>query len=260
MVSTFSDLYWHSMGPWLKHTNGNAVISRLTAWRLAPSAETYTAIPACLRPTPLQVAVPHPAVIDWCMFPFLRDKMIQYHSSDPALDQICGDIGESYVVQADLSDLIVDAGPLAVNFSVLDVIYAYESSTEWSPTSDQDQDDSSCHSSSSATSAKDTRAHSTHSTLPAPNLHALLHSREYIAALYSHLNLKQPGDHFFLDKNLFVKYPQLYEPSPLIAQSLPLRSANRVKWDHPLPLDSIALSCYQNASLTRSGLGRAVRV
>ena len=260
MIATFSDLYWHSMGPWLKHTDGNAALSRLTAWRLAPSTETYTAIPACLRPTPLQIAVPHPAVIDWCIFPFLRDKMIQYHSSDPALDQICGDIGEAYVVQADLSDLVVDAGPLAVNFSVLDVIYAYESSTEWSPTSDHDHDDHSYHSSSSATSAKGARPQPTHKTLPAPNLHALLHSREYIAALYSHLNFRQPGDHFLLDKSLFVKYPHLYEPSPLIDQSLPLRSANGVKWGHPLPLDSIALSCYQNAGLHRSGASRGIRV
>lgn len=213
------------MEPWMRNTNGEEQLAKLTAWRVCPNTDTLAALPYFLTPTPLQVAVPHPAVIDWCIFPFLRNKLIQYHSFDPALDEICGHIGMAYVVQADLSELLVDAEPLRVNFSVCDIIFGMDNNQSiWEETG----------------TGADTPVE-----LPAPSLYALLHTRDYARAMYRHFGIRTSIDKFLVDPELFQRYPHLREPDSKIAQGIPLRSYNRSSWVVPRSLDEVSMRSYR---------------
>jgi hypothetical protein len=48
----------------------------LLRWRMCQSEDTFEAIPEFLRPTPIQLAVPHPAFIDTYPWPKVRDRII----------------------------------------------------------------------------------------------------------------------------------------------------------------------------------------
>jgi hypothetical protein len=50
----------------------------LLRWRMCQSEDTFAAIPHFLRPTALQLAIPHAAFIDTYPWPSVRDCMIQY--------------------------------------------------------------------------------------------------------------------------------------------------------------------------------------
>jgi hypothetical protein len=189
-------------------------------------------------PTPLQAAVPHPPVIDWCIFSFLRDKLIQYHSSDPALDEICGDIGLAYVVQADLSEFIVGAEPLTVYFSIHDIISGMQSNP-----------------SLVADDAPDPKPEV---KLPAPDLYTLLHTREYAREVYHHLGIGRGIQEYNLDPGLFTKYPHLYESSAKVAQGVALRSSNKITWPAPRPLDDVAMNCYRRCASYHTNLTGAI--
>lgn len=218
----------------MRYTNGCDTLTKMTAWRMAPSLATFTAIPQCLRPTQLQVAVPHPAVIDWCVFPFLRDQLIQHHSADPALDDICGDVGLAYVVQADLADLVQGAQSLTVNLSVHEILHGMENSPE-------------------SVSPDDYVGFNSEVKLPAPNMRSLLHTKGYAWELFRHLKLAQGGDVYRVAPDLFDKYPHLYKPDVAIAVGVPLRSFSKISWPTPRPLDDMAMECYRNYASLSAG-------
>lgn len=256
VVTAFVKIAWSGMESWMRYTNGNDTLAKMTVWRIVPGPDTLAAIPPCMRPTPLQVAVPHPAVIDWCVFPFLRDKLIQYHSADPALDTICGDIGLAYVVQADLADLVVGAQSLQVNLSVHETVQGMIHNPELRTTSygsSSSSDDNNSNNNSSSTASATVQNHHQQPQavkLPAPNLRVLLNTKEYAWELYRWLRIAQGADGYRLDASLFAKYPHLYEPDPNIAEGVPLRSLNKIPWPEPRPLDKVAMDCYrQYASL-----------
>ena len=46
-------------------------------WCLCPTRETYAALPAFMRPTPLQRRIPHPVWVDFIIWPDARDSMIR---------------------------------------------------------------------------------------------------------------------------------------------------------------------------------------
>lgn len=236
--SAFVKLAWARMEPWHDYTNSQFAMARLSAWRLFPSPTTFAAIPKFLRPTELQTAVPHPAVIDWCIFPFLRDKLVRLHCSDPCLDDICGDIGKAYVVETDLSELIVNGDSLKVYFNVLDIVLGLDADPVLPSTNHQMG-----HPGLNKQKGKGKKQQRV--TLPAPNLMALLHSQEYKWALYYHLKIGEGGHNYRLDPSLFSKHPQLYEPNEAIACGVSLRSTNELHWPAPLPLDSVTFHQYQ---------------
>lgn len=226
LVSAFVKIAWQGMESWIHCTNGKDTLARIAAWRISPSAETLAAIPPAVLPTPLQAAVPHPPVIDWCIFPFLRDKLIQYHSADPALDEICGEIGLAYVVQADLSDLVVGAESLPVYFNIHDIISGMQNNPPWVVDG------------SLGTTIPEVK-------LPAPDLYTLLHTKEFAREVYHHLGIGRGIQEYHLDSALFTKYPHLYEPSAKVAQGVALKSSNKIIWPHPQPLDEVAMNCYR---------------
>ncbi|ETI20940.1 hypothetical protein G647_07283 [Cladophialophora carrionii CBS 160.54] len=238
LVSAFIKIAWRGMEPWLHCTNGKDTLTRLAAWRISPSQETLAAIPPALLPTQLQTAVPHPPVIDWCIFSFLRDKLIQYHSSDPALDEICGEIGLAYVVQADLSEFVAGAEPLTVYFSIHDIISGMQNNPKLVADDDDDDDGNDGNASAPNPEVK----------LPAPDLYTLLHTREYARAVYHHLGIGRGIQEYSLDPTLFTRYPHLYEPSAKVAHGVALRSSNKITWPTPRPLDDVAMNCYRRCA------------
>ncbi|EXJ74763.1 uncharacterized protein A1O5_01458 [Cladophialophora psammophila CBS 110553] len=232
LVSAFIKVAWGGMESWIQWTNGKDTLTKLAAWRISPGPETFAAIPPSMQPTPLQTAVPHPPVIDWCVFSFLRDKLIQYHSADPALDDICGDIGLAYVVQADLSEFVLGAEPLTVYFNIHDIISGMERNPTWLTSNIGPKPEV---------------------KLPAPDLYTLLHSREYAHEMHRRLKIGQGVEEYLLDPALFVKYPHLYEPSLKVAQGVPLRSRNNISWPAPRPLDDVAMSWYRKCASYQDG-------
>ncbi|OAL18198.1 hypothetical protein AYO22_10975 [Fonsecaea multimorphosa] len=242
LVSAFIKIAWGGMESWIQWTNGKDTLTKLAAWRISPGPETFAAIPPSMQPTPLQTAVPHPPVIDWCVFSFLRDKLIQYHCADPALDEICGDIGLAYVVQADLSEFVLGAEPLMVYFNIHDIIFGMETNPTWLNDGDNPN-----------TTSTAIIGPKLQVKLPAPDLYTLLHTREYAHEMYRRLKIGQGVGEYLLDPSLFVKYPHLYEPNVKIAQGVPLRSRNKISWPSPRPLDDVAMSWYRRCASYQDG-------
>lgn len=57
-------------------------LSHLVRWLVSLSKDTYDRMPTYLRPTPLQLAVPHPAWVDLVIFPAVRDELIRLRDWD----------------------------------------------------------------------------------------------------------------------------------------------------------------------------------
>ncbi|KAG9254865.1 uncharacterized protein F5Z01DRAFT_99330 [Emericellopsis atlantica] len=58
-------------------------LSHLVRWLVCLSRETYDRMPAFMRPTSLQRAVPHPAWVDLVLFPAARDDIIRLRDWSP---------------------------------------------------------------------------------------------------------------------------------------------------------------------------------
>jgi hypothetical protein len=219
------------MEPWMKHTDAANTIAKIAAYRLAPCATNLAAVPPCLRPTQMQIFVSHPPVIDWCVFPFLRDKLIHYHCFDPMLDEICGHVGMAYVVEADLSDLVTGVDPMRVYFSIFDITYSMENNPSildgiFAP---------------SITHGEDGKSPA---RLPAPSLEVLLHTKEYAWELFKYFGIDKDYSTYRLDASLFSRYPHLWEESAPVAGGIPLRARENASWPTPRPLDDKAIRYY----------------
>jgi hypothetical protein len=49
----------------------------LMRWMISPSPETYEAMPDWLRPTPNQLLMPHINIVDFVVWPAIRDLVVQ---------------------------------------------------------------------------------------------------------------------------------------------------------------------------------------
>jgi len=47
----------------------------LLRWMILPSSDSYNKVPEIYRPTPMQISVPHCAIIEFCPFPLLREAL-----------------------------------------------------------------------------------------------------------------------------------------------------------------------------------------
>lgn len=124
MLLTFVSISWQTMTAWHTHTRAHEALKNLTEWRMYKTPETYAQIIPSYRPTRLQMAVSYPSVIAWIPWPSLRDKMILHHAANPRLDELVCDVGNSYVVQADLSRLVRCPEPVIGYVGVWDMVRA----------------------------------------------------------------------------------------------------------------------------------------
>jgi len=76
-------------------------------WRLDPGLESYKALRPCHQPTTTQLCMVHPTIIDWGFFPSIRDRMIELYSYSAELDQLMCELLGAYVVEADISHIIL---------------------------------------------------------------------------------------------------------------------------------------------------------
>lgn len=53
------------------------LICNLVRWRLCPTQESFAALPGFLRPTELQLTIPHPIWVDVIVWPAVRDRLIR---------------------------------------------------------------------------------------------------------------------------------------------------------------------------------------
>jgi len=53
------------------------LLAPLIRWQISPTLEHYRAIPDCMKPTPVQTMVPHPAWIDYVPWPEVREFFIK---------------------------------------------------------------------------------------------------------------------------------------------------------------------------------------
>ncbi|KIW84307.1 hypothetical protein Z517_03557 [Fonsecaea pedrosoi CBS 271.37] len=251
MLSTFVGAVWPSMTSFYAYTGGHIQLGRLIMWRVDSNPETYANLHQAYRPTLLQLSSLHAAIIDWIPFPSLRDRIIQAYNNEH-LDRLIGDIGDSYVLQVDLSKLVQgfstklgfvglwdlvtvatsehasrDALPFPPSLSAINTRACPEIDRAWQSINNN---------------TKDYR-------LPAPSLEALFTSPEYALAAIRSFNLKSDPSSVRIDPTFFQKYPELQESqSALIARGTPLRRPDRPCFPLPTTMTTMMMQKYHNVA------------
>jgi hypothetical protein len=263
---TFVSLSWQSMTAWHTYTKAHVPLKSLMAWRICRTPDKYLSISPEYRPTKLQMSLPHPSIIDWIPWPQLRDKLIQHHSANPCLDSIICDIGNSYVVPADLSLLIKCPQPVLGYLAVWDLVRAIapEATTPPSSTSSEQQQQQ-----SRLTAAGHMQTFSQFQnpagfpvnnankdadafedlTLPAKDSKTLFSSRSLASQAFQLLGVNKGAFNWCLDPAFFGRHPELYDSSSdLMAQGVALRPNYQVPISAPRELDPSILGQYQEMS------------
>ncbi|KIV83836.1 hypothetical protein PV11_05825 [Exophiala sideris] len=217
IIMTFVSMSWQAMTAWHTFTKAHVPLRELMAWRICRTPDRYLRIIPAYQPTRLQMNVPYPSIIDWIPWPQLRDKLIMHHAANPCLDSIICDIGNSYVVPADLSLLIKCPQSVLGYLGAWDLVRAMApeatGSPEPSPASecDQWQDDDNTNAFGGV-------------TLPAKDANTLFSSRELAAQAFSVLGVDKGAFNFKLDPAFFGRHPELYDSSSdLMALGVALR-------------------------------------
>ncbi|OQU97444.1 hypothetical protein CLAIMM_03374 [Cladophialophora immunda] len=235
MLSTFTSVSWEAMRPFWIYTKAHLPVVNVTSWRLSPGPETYVQLASWYRPTHVQLAVPHPIVIDWVPFPSLRDRLILLHSCNPRLDEIICEIADSYVMETDFSRLVAGVEPCLVYVRALDLIAAIsraeESSTAFSKggpaslTHSQGAFDSALTFPSSMITAREFSQAPSSSlssdvsrtwpgrSLPAPSVAAIFGSKTLALQALQLLKMDRGPGAMKLDPAFFQRHPELYDSS-----------------------------------------------
>lgn len=242
MLLTFVSMSWQSMTAWHTYTRAHLPLIELMAWRMYKVPETYFKIVPSYRPTKLQMAVSHPSIIDWIPWPSLRDKLILHHSANPCLDSLICDIGNSYVVPADLSLLVKCPQSVLGYVGVWDLIRAI------APEATQVLDRSLPAVIPEVINNMDADMMET-LTLPAQNANALFSSKVLAAQAFKAMGMDRGAFNFRLDPAFFQRHPELYDnKSNLMAQGMALRPDLIAQMPVPRELDSSVLGQYQEMS------------
>lgn len=250
------------MTAWHTYTKAHVPLKNLMAWRICRTPDRYLKITPTYQPTKLQMSVPHPSIIDWIPWPQLRDKLILRHSGNPCLDSLICDIGNSYVVPADLSLLIKCPQSVLGYVGVWDLVRSMapeatgspEPSPEvegqdWRPTSYGafSPNTEPCIVSINATNPSTIGLENL--SLPAKDSEALFSSRILALQAFKILEMDQGASNFRLDPAFFGRHPELYDPScDLMAQGVALRPKHQLAISAPRELDTSIVGQYQEMS------------
>ncbi|OAL39877.1 hypothetical protein AYO20_00789 [Fonsecaea nubica] len=250
MLSSFICLSWPTMAAWHSYTRAHSAVASLMAWRLNPTPEMYAVIDSSLRPTKLQMTAHHPSIIDWIPFPSVRDKLIIYHSANPHLDELICDIGNSYVMEADLSKLIAFIPPTRGYVGVWDLVRSIApEATSSSDTANFLQPSFENSPETIDEFDEEEEANSGATSLPAPDASVLFGSKALALKAFKLIGMHKGVGNFLLDPQFFQRHPELYDPTAnLCARGVPLRPGNRGFMLAPQPLDSGVLSRYKELS------------
>jgi hypothetical protein len=255
MIAVFVLVSWQMMTAWHSYTKADIPLKELTAWRVTRTAEAYSKIIPAYRPTKLQITTPHPAIIDWIPWSSLRDKLIIYHSANPCLDDLICDIGNSYVVPADLSKLVIGIPAVIGYLSVWDLVRAMAPDAT-SPGSDSSpsarafaydadairniisEDDDAA--------AEGELYFSDRPTLPASDAHTLFSTKSLAIQAFKAIGMDKGAATFRLDPEFFGRHPELYDPQyDLMAKGVPLRSTSHKSMPTPGELNASVVGQYR---------------
>jgi hypothetical protein len=223
-LSLFNSLARPEVLGWYAPTKYYQHIAGVVMWQIRPCRETYVRLATRYRPTALQMMEDYPAVIDWCPFASVRDRLITLHAANPCIDNIICNMATSYVVEADLCDLIQTNGRSTRCFvRVWDIIQCLAPK---------------------ATCPRQTL--SSHPQLPAPNI-ASLFTKEYAIRVFKKLHMDEGIALYKLDPAFFQQYPELLgDDHDIIGKGLAILSNNQTTLPGPSKLDEKMLTTYKH--------------
>ncbi|KAG4032040.1 hypothetical protein MFRU_008g03900 [Monilinia fructicola] len=260
MLSTFICASWPASTTWHCATKCHIPLTKIIAYHVNPTAATYAELTGngAWVPTKLQMSIPHPAIIDWVPSPSLRDKLILCHSANPCLDQIICDIGSSYVVEADVSQLVMGVGSAKGYIGVWDLVQSIspevtKESSAFSNGPNMSWDEL-CRASFELNKQMRERRIlrginlETHlAKLPAPSVAALFNSSQLALSAFVALGMDQGVVQYKLDPVFFERHPELYDTnSGMVATGAHLRPPERCPMIPPRPLDEGVLNSYKS--------------
>ncbi|EOD44978.1 putative transcription factor bzip protein [Neofusicoccum parvum UCRNP2] len=220
MLSMFQGLNRPLAMPWYTPTRIYKHVASLLAWQLHPTREMYVHLHPNFRPTALQVSESYPAIIDWCLLPSVRDRLILTCAANSRLDDVILDISHAYCVEADLSTLVATAPRPTPGFVGLwDVIQAMGDDD------DDNNDDADI------------------DVLPAPSPAALFASPALARRAFRRLRMDAGLGVFRLDPAFFAKYPELYSPelADVLAAGAALRPPGEAWTRLPPPPEGVEI-------------------
>lgn len=204
---------------WYAKTRFSHIVN-LTVSQLNPSVETVGRVHPLYQLTSLQHSRTYPCVIDWIPFPSVRDKLISLHSANPKLDEIFCDAVSSYVVEADMTDLVASTNSMPVFVRVLDLVQTLCENQEERPEA---------------------------RPILAPSIKALFEDPVYASMAFQKLQVDQGISHYKLDPAFFQKYPELYDGRVnIVAMGISLRPPKQMILSHPAPLEPGTLKTYRS--------------
>jgi hypothetical protein len=255
MIAVFVMVSWQMMTAWHTYTKADVPLKELTAWRVTRTPEAYARIVPAYRPTKLQITTPHPAIIDWIPWSSLRDKLIVYHSANPCLDDLICDIGNSYVVPADLSKLVAGLPAVIGYLSVWDLVraiaphatsvgsdastssrtFAYDADAIRNIISDDDD-----------AALEDEVNFGDRPVLPAPDAHTLFSTKSLAIQAFKAIGMDKGAATFLLDPEFFGRHPELYDSQcDLMARGISLKSNSCFSMPTPTDLNVGVVAQYR---------------
>jgi Domain of unknown function (DUF3425) len=256
MISIFSCLAWQPMTTFFTYTKSHAPITKLTMWHLNPMPRTYADLDSCYRPTDLQLFTPHPRVIDWVPFPWLRDRLILFHASNPRLDDVICEIADAYACNIDPSALITGFNMGLGYVCVRDLL---DTISDGADDGHEDQqhcmlDNSFGDTSFAAPDQLDfmdlnlESSCASHPSIPAPSVTALFNSKSLALQVFRLLKMDKGLGRLRLDPQFFERHQELWDDNPdSIAQGVPIRPPKKrsIPLKGPNPLDARVISKYK---------------
>lgn len=259
MLLAFVDISWSSMTTWHSCTGALIPLRDIMVWRLTRTRHAFLNIVPSYRPTKLQMTVNYPSIIDWTPWPSLRDQIILRHSASPRLDDLICEIGDSYVVPADLSELVTCPQSVLGYVAVWDLVRAID------PTADRYFDTRSSQTTTGSTSAHERLARGFNAfynvarnieendtsgdRLPAPNAKALFSKRPLALQAFRLLGMDRGAFCFCLDPAFFEKHPELYRSQEhLMASGVALKPDTREFFPKPHGLNFQVIQRYEEVS------------
>lgn len=260
MVSMFITMSWPRMTAFYSHTKAHHAVVKLTTWRLNPTMRAYKTLGSSYTPSHTQLTIPHPTIIDWIPWASMRDKLVLHHSANPHIDDLVCEIGNSFVAECDVSELVAGIESMTGYVGVWDLVTVIspETTLKEEASSNPFNTDSSGWSTAfnnhqeaadEIVGVTEGLNQSSTFSLPAPNIAALFNSRSYALQAFRKLNLDKGSLFFKLDPAFFERHPELYDSKAnIMAHGAPLRPPNRSFLPGCKPLDETTLGRYRECA------------
>ncbi|KAL2421665.1 hypothetical protein ABEF95_008421 [Exophiala dermatitidis] len=269
LLSSFVKVSWSTMTAWHTYTKALTPLSDVMLWRLTKSRKAYLNIPPSYRPTKLQISTRYPSIIDWVPWPSLRDRLITLHSANPHLDELICEIGNAYVVQTDLSELVALPQSVYGYIGVWDLVRAVNPNPQHLSNGRSAFETSETFSNPQKgwlegfNTFQDVLNHidlddDESASLPALNAQALFSSRSLAIQAFKLLGMDQGASSFCLAPSFFLRHPELYDNQVnLMACGVALKPDTEELFPAPGELDADVMSRYKSLSKYALSVGNA---